>query len=174
MTLPKKTIQSMVRVNHAGEYGALRIYQGQLKVLGDSTVAQDLQHMLTQEQAHLKAFEDQLKLHNTAPTLLQPLWDKGAFLLGLGTALLGKKAAMACTVAVEEVIDEHYRSQLVQLSQDPSQKPLETLIETCRQEELDHRSIALESGARESKAYVPLTFGIKIACKAAIFLSKKI
>src|SRR5271156_2811283 len=136
--LPKKTIEAMIRVNHAGEYGALRIYEGQLKELKNSSITADLEHMLTQEKAHLKAFEAELKKHELPPTLLQPLWDKVGFVLGVGSALLGKKAAMACTVAVEEVIDEHYASQLRMLETEPAHNSLHTLIAQCHAEELEH------------------------------------
>ncbi len=172
--LPKKTIEAMIRVNHAGEYGALRIYEGQLKVLKNSSIASELKHMLAQEKAHLEAFEEELKNHELPPTALQPLWDKAGFIIGVGSALLGKKAAMACTVAVEEVIDDHYCNQLAILESHPAHKKLQQLIAQCHQEELEHRNIGLQKGAGEGKNYQAFSFAVKTACRAAIWLSKRL
>lgn len=172
--IPEKTIESMVRVNHAGEYAAVRLYQGQLKVLQESSEAPTLQYMLQQEKKHLAGFEVELQQRHLPPTLLQPVWHKAAFFLGVGSALLGKKTAMACTVAVEEAIDDHYKSQLETLGSDPLYKSLRTLIHKCHQEELEHRNIGLQKDAETAKGYKPLKIAIKTACKLAIFLSKKI
>src|SRR3546814_4906889 len=108
---PEAHLARMLRVDHAGEYGARRIYEGQLAVLGKSACAPTLKHMHAQELVHLRTFEDLLVRHRVRPTLLQPVWHVAGFALGAATALLGEKAAMACTVAVEEVIDEHYAGQ---------------------------------------------------------------
>src|SRR3546814_3707385 len=126
------------RSDHAGEYGARRIYEGQLAVLGRSACAPTLRHMHAQELAHLSTFEDLLVRHRVRPTLLQPVWHVAGFALGAATALLGEKAAMACTVAVEEVIDEHYAGQHSALEDDPA--ALKYTIES-----LDRKSTRLNS-----------------------------
>lgn len=162
----------MLRVNHAGEYGARRIYEGQLAVLGKSACAPTLRHMHEQELAHLRAFEDLLVQHRVRPTLLQPVWHVAGFALGAATALLGEKAAMACTVAVEEVIDEHYAGQHAQLESD--QAALKDTIETFRQEELEHRDIGLQHGAEDAPGYELLSGAVKAGSRLAIWLSERL
>lgn len=161
----------MLRVDHAGEYGARRIYEGQLAVLGKSACAPTLRHMHEQELAHLRTFEDLLVGHRVRPTLLQPLWHVAGFALGAATAMMGEKAAMACTVAVEEVIDEHYAGQQAALASD--QAALKDTIEGFRQEELAHRDIGLEHGAEEAPAYELLSGAVKAGSRLAIWLSER-
>jgi 3-demethoxyubiquinol 3-hydroxylase len=162
----------MLRVDHAGEYGARRIYEGQLAVLGRSACAPTLRHMHEQELAHLRTFEQLLVSHRVRPTVLQPVWHVAGFALGAATALLGEKAAMACTVAVEEVIDEHYAGQHASLADD--QAALKDTIETFRQEELEHRDIGLEHGAEEAPAYELLSGAVKAGSRLAIWLSERL
>ena len=162
----------MIRVDHAGEYGARRIYEGQLAVLGRSACAPTLKHMHEQELVHLRTFEDLMVRNQVRPTALQPLWHVAGFALGAATAMLGEKAAMACTVAVEEVIDEHYASQAEQLGED--QAALKETIETFRQEELEHRDIGLEHGAEETPGYELLSGAVKAGSRLAIWLSERI
>lgn len=161
----------VLRVDHAGEYGARRIYEGQLAVLGRSACGPTLRHMHEQELAHLHTFEGLLVKHRVRPTVLQPVWHVAGFALGAATALLGEKAAMACTVAVEEVIDEHYAGQHARLADD--QSDLKETIETFRQEELQHRDIGLEHGAEEAPAYALLSGAVKAGSRLAIWLSER-
>ena len=168
----KEQIASMLRVNLAGEYGAKRIYEGQLAILKRSPMAPLLEHMKDQELAHLKAFETWVVENHVRPTLLYPLWHVAGYALGAATALLGEKAAMACTAAVEEVIDHHYEKQLTLLgNQNPK---LSQLIYTCQQEEREHRDLALEHGAQEALAYPLLSHAIKTASRLAIWLSERV
>lgn len=168
----QKKIASMLRVNLAGEYGAKRIYEGQLAILKNSTSAPILRHMRDQELVHLKTFETWVVKHHVRPTLLQPLWHIAGYALGAATALLGERAAMACTVAVEEVIDEHYEKQLTTLK-DKNPK-LSKVIYTFQQEEREHRDLALEHGARDVQAYPLLSHTIKAASRLAIWLSERV
>lgn len=168
----QKKIASMLRVNLAGEYGAKRIYEGQLAILKNSTSAPLLEHMRDQELNHLQTFETWVVKNHIRPTLLQPLWHVAGYALGAGTALLGEKAAMACTAAVEEVIDEHYEKQLTLLEdQNPE---LSKVIYTFQQEEREHRDLALEHGAQEAPAYPLLSQVIKGASRLAIWLSERV
>lgn len=166
-------IKRMIRVNQAGEFGAVCIYKGQLAVLGKSDVAPELQYMLDQEQVHLEKFSTMLAGRRVRPTALSPVWSALGYALGAGTALMGIKAAMACTVAIEEVIDEHYSRQQAKLGggQDPE---LETLITKCREEELEHKEKGLALGAEEAIAYPVLTSVIKAGSKFAIWLSTRV
>jgi ubiquinone biosynthesis monooxygenase Coq7 len=167
-------IEAMIRVDHAGEYGAVRIYEGQLAVLGArGTAATDaIKHMAEQEQRHLKTFDALVNARRVRPTALEPVWRVAGFALGAATALLGEKAAMACTAAVEEVIDEHYASQVAQLgTRDPE---LTATVEDFRAEEIAHRDAALAHGAKEAPGYRLLSETIKAGCRVAIRLSEKI
>lgn len=168
---PEERLARMIRVDHAGEYGARRIYEGQLAVLGRSACAPTLKHMHEQELVHLRTFEDLMVRNRVRPTLLQPVWHVAGFALGAATALMGQKAAMACTVAVEEVIDEHYAGQAEQLGED--QAALRDTIETFRQEELEHRDIGLEHGAEETPGYELLSGAVKAGSRLAIWLSER-
>lgn len=163
----------MVRVDHAGEFGAVRIYAGQRAVLGDShPMAGLVKHMHEQEMVHLDRFNKIVTERGVRPTLLAPIWNIAGFALGAGTALMGEKAAMACTQAVEEVIDEHYEGQRNKLKgKDPE---LEEVIETFQAEEVEHKKIAEAHGAEEAVGYPVLSATIKAGCRAAIWLSKRI
>ena len=165
------TLEQIIRVDHAGEFGAKRIYEGQLAVLKNTSAAPVITHMKEQELIHLKYFEEQIAKRHIRPTVLSPIWHIAGFALGAVTAMMGEKAAMACTVAVEEVIDEHYRNQLETLGE--SEPELKEAIETFRQEELEHRDIGLEHEAEQAPAYALLSQAIKIGSKAAIWLSTR-
>lgn len=169
---PDEQLRRMIRVDHAGEYGARRIYEGQLAVLGHTAVGPPLRHMAEQEQRHLAAFERLVVERRVRPTALLPLWHVAGYMLGAATALMGEKAAMACTVSVEEVIDEHYRRQAEALGdQEPA---LKEQIEEFRAEELEHRNLALDSGAVEAPGYPLLSAAIKAASRLAIKLSERL
>ncbi len=164
---------AMLRVDQAGEYGATRIYAGQLAVLrGSSPAAHLVAHMAAQEDAHLARFNQLMAERRVRPTLLQPLWHVGGFALGAVTALISEEAAMACTDAVETEIDLHYAEQLEQLGEDDPE--LAADIRQFQAEELEHRDTAREAGAANAPAYPLLTFAIRGICRAAIELSKKI
>ena len=165
-------IERMIRVNQAGEHGAVQIYKGQISVLGNSDSAPLLRHMLDQEKIHLDQFNQMMTSRKIRPTALSPLWSFMGYALGAGTALLGKNAAMACTVAVEEVIDEHYAKQQKKLkNQDPD---LHKLITKCREEEAEHKQTGLDHGAEQAIAYPVLAKTIKASAKLAIWLSTRI
>jgi ubiquinone biosynthesis monooxygenase Coq7 len=165
-------IDRVVRVDHAGEYGAMRIYDGQLAILGDTAAGDEIRHMREQEQEHLAYFERAIVERGARPTLLHPLWHVGGWVLGAATAAIGPKAAMACTVAVEEVIEEHYARQLQAL--DPAEAELAGKIGQFRNEELEHRDIGLANDAEQAPAYRALSGAIKRACKTAIWLSERV
>jgi ubiquinone biosynthesis monooxygenase Coq7 len=169
---PDEQIRRMVRVDHAGEYGAARIYAGQLAVLGRGEKGPALRHMAAQEQQHLQAFERMVTERGVRPTLLQPLWHVAGYALGAATALMGERAAMACTVAVEEVIDEHYRRQAEALGE--REPELREQIEVFRNEELQHRDLALRHDAQLATGYPLLSAVIKAGSRAAIWLSERI
>jgi len=167
-------LAAMIRVDHAGEYGAVRIYEGQLAVLAkregaEKTVAA-IKHMADQEQRHLKTFDDLINARRVRPTALEPVWRLAGFALGAVTALMGEKAAMACTAAVEEVIDSHYASQLDKLD-DPE---LRSTVEEFRRDEIAHRDEALAHGAEDAPGYRVLSEAIKAGCRLAIQLSERI
>ncbi len=166
-------VARMVRVDQAGEYGAVRIYQGQRAVLGKSPADAALAKMEEAERRHLDTFNALMVERRVRPTLLQPLWHLAGFALGAGTALLGEKAAMACTVAVEEVIEEHYARQAEALK-DENEPTLVREIEAARGEEVEHRDAALAAGARETPAYEALTTVVKAGSRLAIWLSERI
>ena len=162
----------MIRVDHAGEYGAVRIYEGQLAVLGKRGSADTIRHMADQEQRHLKTFDRLVNERRVRPTALEPLWRVAGYALGMGTALLGEKAAFACTAAVEEVIDAHYSAQIAELGdKDPE---LKSTVEDFRAEEAQHRQLALDHGAEQAPGYKLLSEAIKAGCRVAIKLSEKI
>jgi 3-demethoxyubiquinol 3-hydroxylase len=165
--------ESMIRVNQAGEYGATRIYAGQLAVLDPgSPAAKLISKMAGQELSHLKRFNQLMAERRVRPTVLQPLWNVAGFALGAGTALIGKEAAMACTDAIETEIGRHYQQQLDELGEDDPE--LSADIERFRDEELEHLDSAREAGAQSAPAYPVLTGAIRAACRVAIALSKKI
>ena len=165
-------IERFIRVDHAGEYGAKRIYQGQLAVLGRGAKGDILRHMQAQEQVHLDKFSALVAERRVRPTALLPFWHIAGFALGAATAAMGERAAMACTVAVEEAIDEHYRAQSAVLDDDEA--PLRETIETFRAEELEHRDIGLANEAELAPGYRVLSAMIKVGCKVAIAVSEKI
>jgi ubiquinone biosynthesis monooxygenase Coq7 len=169
---PAVELDSVIRVDHTGEYGAVRIYDGQLAVLGRGRARDAIRRMAEQEQRHLTAFEALMRAHRARPTLLSPLWHAAGYALGAATALMGERAAMACTVAVEEVIDEHYAGQAERLGDaDPA---LTDTILQFRADELAHRDTALEHGAEEALGYDLLSAFIKTGSRLAIWLSERI
>jgi ubiquinone biosynthesis monooxygenase Coq7 len=167
-------LEQMIRVDHAGEYGAVRIYEGQLAVLGNSKDRPDIEHMAEQERVHLAKFNELIQANRVRPTAMMPLWHVAGFALGACSALMGEKAAHACTVAVEEVIDEHYAEQVSALDAEGDQQELRDTFEAFRLEELEHRETALEKGAEEAPGYEALKLAVKTSSKLAIWLSKKI
>ena len=169
---PREYVARTIRVDHAGEYGAKRIYEGQLAVLGRTKYGPILEHMKAQEQVHLDTFKGLIAKRRVRPTALLPIWHVAGFALGAATALLGHRAAMACTVAVEEAIDEHYRAQAETLGDDEA--PLRANIEKFRAEELEHRDIGLENEAELAPAYKLLSAAIKAGCKVAIKVSERV
>ncbi|XP_059172359.1 5-demethoxyubiquinone hydroxylase, mitochondrial-like [Physella acuta] len=172
----KALIDKIVRVDHAGEFGADRIYAGQLAVLGKSEVGPLINEMWEEEKVHRKTFEKLMADNRVRPSALLPFWNIAGFALGAGTALLGKEAAMACTVAVEDVIGDHYNSQIRQLVEDNPEKHKELLeiVKKFRDEELHHHDVGLENDAEKAPFYKALTEAIKIGCKGAIWISEKI
>ena len=169
----KPDTASMLRVDQAGEYGATRIYAGQLAVLGrSSAAAHQIARMAAQEERHLKRFNHLLAERRVRPTALQPLWNVAGFALGAATALISEKAAMACTDAVETEIDKHYAEQLAELGD--SDPALTADIADFQAEELEHRETAREHGAQQAIAYPVLTAAIRAGCRLAIELSKRI
>ncbi len=169
----KTILDEIIRVDHAGEYGATRIYDGQIAVFGkDSKIGKTIQHMADQEQEHIEKFNELLIEKRVRPTALLPIWNIAGFVLGAGTAMMGEKAAMACTVAVEKVIGEHYREQQGLLEDD--EKELKKTIAKFEKDELEHHDIGLEHDAENAPGYKVMTKVIEIGCKAAIAISKKI
>jgi ubiquinone biosynthesis monooxygenase Coq7 len=167
-----QTIARMIRVDHAGEFGAQRIYAGQLAVLGESTVGPAIRKMARQEDEHLAAFEKLMIERRVRPTALHPVWQVAGYMLGAATAALGEKAAMACTVAVEETIVEHYEKQIEQLAGDAP--ALRKLIEKFRTDEDHHREAGLDHGAEDLPYYPALRALIRAGSKTAIWLSERI
>ena len=165
-------IDAMIRVDHAGEYGAVRIYQGQLAVLKHGAAADTIRHMAAQEERHLKAFDKLVNERKVRPTALEPVWRVAGFALGAATALRGGKAAFACTAAVEEVIDEHYAGQVAAL--EGKDDVLQATVAEFRAEEAEHRETALENGAEQAPGYKLLSKAIKAGCRVAIKLSERI
>ncbi|MFO0995753.1 MAG: demethoxyubiquinone hydroxylase family protein [Alphaproteobacteria bacterium] len=168
----EQLLDEIIRVDQAGEYGAVRIYAGQLAVLGRSPAAAQIRAMAAKEEEHLAAFNRMIVERRVRPTALTPLWHLAGFALGAATALLGERAAMACTVAVEEVIDEHYARQAESLGEDEAK--LRDTIEEFRRDELDHRDTALANHATEAPAYPLLTAAIKAGSRLAIWLSTRV
>lgn len=169
-------VAEMLRVDHAGEYGAVRIYQGQRAVFdvlpGKRRIATILARMEESEKAHLEAFDALLAERRVRPTLMSPLWDAAGFALGATTALLGEKAAMACTEAVEDVIETHYAAQAREL--DGADPALAAQLLEFRQDEIQHKAEAEAEGAREAPGYPLLRAAVQAGCRLAIRLSEKI
>ena len=175
----KKTdskIEEFIRVDHAGERGAVKIYEGQLLALNtfvkDENLKKTIEEMKEHEKEHCDFFENEIKKRNIKPTKFLPLWDLLGVGLGFGSTLLGKKAAMLCTASVEEVIDEHYLDQIKQL--DKNETELKNKIIKFRQDELNHKDIAYEKGATKKGLYSLLDKIIKTGSKIAINISEKI
>src|SRR3954466_7552827 len=172
----EKDIEAMIRVDHAGEYGAVRIYEGQLAVFDalnrTSKVADAVRSMAQAEQRHLQTFDRLVNERRVRPTALEPVWRIAGFALGAVTAAMGEKAAFACTAAVEEVIDEHYAAQIVALKdKDEGLKPTG---EDFPADEAAHREEALKQGAEQAPGYKLLSETIKAGCRLAIKLSERI
>ncbi len=168
----REIAERMIRVDQAGEYGATRIYAGQLAVLGQGPKGDLIRHMQAQEQQHLRTFNDMIADRRVRPTALLPFWHIAGFALGAVTAAMGEKAAMACTVAVEEAIDEHYSAQLETLG--TAEPALRETVAAFRAEELEHRDIGLENGAEQAFGYRLMSRVIKAGCRAAITISERI
>ena len=168
----REVLERTIRVDHAGEYGAKRIYEGQLAVLGRTKYGPLIEHMKAQEQVHLDTFSRLIGARRVRPTALLPFWHVAGFALGAATALLGHRGAMACTVAVEEAIDEHYRAQEDTLGDDEAE--LRADIARFRAEELEHRDTGLEHEAEQAPAYRLLSAAIKTSCKIAIKISERV
>ena len=161
-----------IRVDHAGEYGAARIYAGQLAVLGRGPHAETLEHMKAQEQHHLDTFSKLIATRRVRPTALLPFWHLAGFALGAATAALGPRAAMACTVAVEEAIDEHYQAQEAALGE--TEPELKARIEQFHADELRHRDTALAHDAEHTPGFRAMKAAIKTGCRAAIWLAERV
>ena len=175
----KKTsnkVEEFIRVDHAGERGAVKIYQGQLLALNtiikDESLKKTIEEMQVHEKEDCEFFENEIKKRNIKPTKFLPLWDLLGVGLGFGSTLLGKKAAMLCTASVEEVIDKHYLDQINQLG--PEEEELKKKITKFRQDELDHKDIAYEEGATKKGFYAIMDRIIKTGSKLAINISEKI
>ena len=167
-----KGVARMIRVDHAGEYGAQRIYEGQLAMLKGAPSEPVIQKMYEQEKVHLETFEQLIQERAVRPTALLPLWHVGGFLMGATTAMLGEKAAMACTVAVEEVIGEHYGRQESALTDE--EKELKATITQFRAEELEHHDTGLEHGAEEAPMVRVIHGAVSRITKTAIWLSERV
>tara|TARA_Y100000748_G_scaffold279099_1_gene257229 strand:- start:124 stop:657 length:534 start_codon:yes stop_codon:yes gene_type:complete len=172
----KKIIESIIRVDHAGERGAIKIYEGQLLALNtfleDDELKKTIKEMKNHEKEHLDFFSEEIKKRNIKPTKLLPLWDLLGIGLGFGSVIMGKKAAMLCTASVEEVIDGHYQKQINQLNSD--EKNLKNKIKKFRNDELNHKDIAYQNGASKDGPYLILDKIIKVGSKIAINISEKI
>ena len=165
--------ESMLRVDQAGEYGATRIYAGQLAVMGTRTpAARAIAAMAVQEERHRKTFDAMIARRGVRPTLLQPFWNVAGYGLGMATALIGPEAAMACTAAIETEIDNHYGEQLDELGD--SDPELSDAITDFRADEVEHKAIAMAAGAERAPAYPLMTAAIRLGCRVAIAASKRI
>ena len=169
----RRDTKSMIRVDQAGEYGATRIYAGQLAVMGHrSPMAREIAGMALQEERHRAFFDRMIAERGVRPTLLQPIWKVAGFALGAVTAAMGPEAAMACTAAVETEIDKHYADQLVELGNDDPE--LSGAVLEFQAEELEHRDIALASGAENARGYPLLSAVIRLGCRMAITTAKRV
>ena len=172
----KKTLEEIIRVDHAGERGAIKIYEGQLLALKtfkrDDVLKEQIEEMNEHEKEHYEFFDSEIKKRNIAPTKFLPLWDLLGVTLGFGTAMLGKKATMLCTASVEEVIGDHYKNQTYKLNEDEIK--LKEKIIKFRDDELSHRDIAYEGGASKEGPYGLLDKIIKTSSRIAIKISEKI
>ena len=171
-TTSRRDIERFLRVDHAGERAAQQIYKGQLAVLANHEMADEIRHMMNQEVEHLETFDSLLNERRVRPSFFDPLWGAAGFTLGVVTAAMGPKAAMACTIAVEEVIGEHYQKQADTLGDD--ERVLQSTVERFRDEELEHRDIAVEHNGREARHYRLLRKVIQRGCRTAIKIAEKI
>ncbi len=173
--MERDELHRMIRVDQAGEFGATRIYQGQLAVMGDrGPHSAEIRHMAEQEADHRAKFDALLVRRGVRPTALHPFWSAAGYALGAGTALLGPEAAMACTAAIETEIDKHYSDQLDQLEASGADPELAEMIAAFREDEREHRDAALANGAERAPAYPLLTGAIRLGCRLAIRLSERI
>ena len=173
--LKKRDIEAMIRVDQAGEFGANRIYAGQLAVMGDrGPHSAEIAAMAAQEEGHREKFDALMARRGVRPTALQPAWSVAGYALGAVTAMIGPEAAMACTAAVETEIDLHYSAQLEALEEDGSDPELAAMIEEFREDEREHRDAALAAGAENAPGYPFLAGAIRLGCRAAIRLAEKI
>ena len=176
MKKTKKNIEEFIRVDHAGERGAIKIYEGQLLALNTLVKDEDLKQTITEmkkhEEEHCNFFENEIKKREIKPTKLLPIWDLIGLGIGFGSTILGKKAAMLCTASVEEVIDVHYKKQIDQIGVD--EKKLKKKIIKFREDELHHKNIAYDQGATKKGIYSAMDFIIKTGSKMAIKISEKI
>ena len=178
---PQTRVERMIRVDHAGEYGAARIYAGQLAVLGKRPVGDTIRVMAEQEQRHLETFDRMVVERRVRPTILTPFWHVAGYALGVATAKMGERAAMACTVAVEDVIEKHYARQSAQLGEDEAE--LRQVIDEFRGDEIEHKEIGLDhigaagtnrGDSEPETAYPVLSRAIKTGSRLAIWLSTRI
>jgi ubiquinone biosynthesis monooxygenase Coq7 len=168
-----RAMERMIRVNQAGEFGAKRIYAGQLAVMGDRTpAARSIAHMAEQEERHLSAFDKMMSERGVRPTALHPIWNVAGFALGAVSAAIGPEAAMACTVAVETEIDRHYSEQLAEIGD--SDPELSAMILDFQADELEHKATALAQGAERAPAYPVMSALVRMGCRTAIAVSKHI
>jgi len=173
--MDRDELHRMIRVDQAGEFGATRIYEGQLAVMGDrGPHSAEIRHMAEQEEGHRAKFDALMAERGVRPTALQPFWSMAGYALGAGTALLGPEAAMACTAAVEEEIDKHYSEQLDRLAEENPDPELAEMIEEFREDEREHRDAALANGAENAPAYPLLSGAIRLGCKIAIKVSERV
>ena len=176
MKTNKQILEEIIRVDHAGERGAIKIYEGQLLALKtfkkNDKLKRKIEEMKEHEREHFEYFDNEIKKRKIEPTKLLPLWDLMGVTLGFGTAMLGEKAAMLCTASVEEVIDDHYKDQTYKLGDD--EKELKEKIIKFRQDELDHKEIAYENGATKKGLFSVLDKVIKTSSRIAITISEKI
>ncbi|MEO1968999.1 MAG: demethoxyubiquinone hydroxylase family protein [Sphingomonadaceae bacterium] len=165
----------MIRVDQAGEFGATRIYAGQLAVMGNrGPDSAEIASMAEQEAGHREKFDALMARRGVRPTALQPFWSVAGYALGAATALIGPEAAMACTAAIEEEIDRHYTKQLDSLHESGTDPELADLVEECREDERAHRDAALAAGAERAPAYPLLSGAIRLGCRAAIAISERV
>jgi ubiquinone biosynthesis monooxygenase Coq7 len=173
--MEREELHRMIRVDQAGEFGATRIYEGQLAVMGDrGPHSAEIRHMAAQEAEHRAKFDALLTRRGVRPTVLHPFWSAAGYALGAGTALLGPEAAMACTAAVETEIDKHYTEQLEQLEASGTDPELAEMIAAFRADERDHLDAALANGAERAPAYPLLTGAIRLGCRIAIRVSERL
>ncbi|MGB3471184.1 MAG: demethoxyubiquinone hydroxylase family protein [Erythrobacter sp.] len=173
--MERDELHRMIRVDQAGEFGATRIYEGQLAVMGDrGPHSAEIRHMAEDEAVHRKEFDAFMAKRRVRPTALHPFWSAAGYALGAGTALLGPEAAMACTAAVEEEIDRHYTEQLDRLEETGADPELAEMIDRFREEEREHRDAALAHGAEKAPAYPLLAGAIRLGCRVAIKVSERL